>query len=279
VHRGGSWRSASHELRSACRHRRKPRWGGGAFGLRLVADYDKLGPAAAEGEARGPVGITPERVRALFKGKVVSFDPKTLQIELFYDFEDVAQVKDWCRSKWYLDKGGTLLVSGGKLVLARTWMQALTRAKFTSAAAKVNFTVAGGTRGVTLVVCADGEGSHYELCGLWREEGSTRWNCQLLKYVKGKAPLGELGKAWPVRRSPYAKSGRGTLLLSFEDGRVTGKVGEVLLAARDNELRAGSVGVWAYDAGRATFDNFRVAGRLDRAWLQAALNEAGPAGE
>ena len=214
-------------------------------------------------------------VPKLFRGKVLEFDPETLHIKLLYDFNDSAQVKDWSRSKWYMEKGGVLRIAGGALRLSRTRMQALTRAQFTSAAIKVRFAVSGGSNAVTLVACADGAGSHYELCGLWYSKTAPKVRCQLMRYMKGKAPLGELGKKWPLKASPYGATRRGTLSLSVKDGRIRGQVGSVILEAADGVLKSGRVGVWAYDAHKAGFDDIEIEGTLDPAWVRAALGKAG----
>ncbi len=54
----------------------------------------KLRSAAEAAIEATPEGLT-TRVKKLFRGKVVSFDPKTLRIEVFYDFENPEQFRDW----------------------------------------------------------------------------------------------------------------------------------------------------------------------------------------
>jgi serine/threonine protein kinase len=54
----------------------------------------KMRSAAEAAIEASPEGLT-TRVKKLFGGKVVSFDPKTLRIEVFYDFENPEQFRDW----------------------------------------------------------------------------------------------------------------------------------------------------------------------------------------
>ncbi len=214
------------------------------------------------------------QVRRLFRGKVLAYDPKEHRITLFYDFSRREQLEDWYRSKWYREKGGVLEVADEQLVLADTRMQVLTRAQFTAAKIEADFAVSGGTHAVTLVVCSNGQGSHYELLGLWKSKDPPEWRCHLCKYIGRQlpeAPFGEGG--WPVRPSPFATTKRGTFSLSVEDGRLVGRVGDLVLEAEDKDLQSGSVGVWAYDAGRATFDNITIHGVLAPGWLEKALKK------
>jgi serine/threonine protein kinase len=242
-----------------------------------AAKLKELGPVTPTAKPPDPdpapkTTLLAQRLRKLFHGKVKSLDPKTLRIDVSYDFSTADQVKDWRKSEWYLEKGGKLQIRDGKLYLSRTRMQALTRAQFTSVAVRVEFAVSGGTGGATLVICADGKGSHYELCGRWRPKGMP-WQCQLLKYVNGKAPLKELGKKWPQKRSPYARTTRGVMTIRFSDGKLRGKVGNVVLDADDNQLKSGSVGVWAYDTGQGTFDNIHIVGTLDPKWVESQIGK------
>jgi hypothetical protein len=239
-------------------------------GLRLVADVEPR---------RAPKPLA--AVRKLLHGDVYSFDPHTLRTELFYDFRDAAQAQDWTRTlKDVRDtrKGEKVQVRDGRLYFANTKLKAITHVQFTQVDVALDFRIAGGTNAATVVVCADGKGTHYELCGNWYDDFRKKWICQLFTYRKGKCPLNELGKKWPVRPSPFGPNPRGTMAIGFEAGRLYGSVArgdrEVRLTAEDNGLRSGSVGVWAYEAHEGWFDNIHIDGRLDRGWLARALKDA-----
>lgn len=82
-----------------------------------------------------------------------------------------------------------------------------------------------------------------------------------------------------MKPSPFAATKRGTFSLSVENGRLVGRVGDLVLQAEDKDLQSGSVGVWAYDAGRAMFDNITIHGVLAPGWLEKALKKGGLGGE
>ena len=158
----------------------------------------------------------------------------------------------------------------------KTRIQALTKARFTSAAIRADFAVSGGSFGATLLVCADGEGNHYELCGLWKDKAPPVWRSHLAKYIAGKFPAKEFASGkWPVRPSPFAASKRGAMMLSFTGGQLRGQVSRLVLEAKDSSLKSGHVGVWAFDADKAAFDNVHIVGTLERAWLDEAIKKAG----
>ena len=280
VARGGAWAERQAEIRSAIRRRRKPNFLGGPFGCRLAL---ACGVRSLEGAKRETppqpgkrVTYAAETVKKLFNGRVLRFDPNTLRIKLFYDFREPAQARDWWPSKWHFKKGDAISFNGGSLQLMKTRIQALTKARFTSAAIRADFAVSGGSFGATLLVCADGEGNHYELCGLWKDKAPPVWRSHLAKYIAGKFPAKEFASGkWPVRPSPFAASKRGAMMLSFTGGQLRGQVSRLVLEAKDSSLKSGHVGVWAFDADKAAFDNVHIVGTLERAWLDEAIKKAG----
>jgi formylglycine-generating enzyme required for sulfatase activity len=67
---------------------------------------------------RSKVGLTASSLQSIFKGKIVSFDPKTLAIELFYDFDSPEQLADFrIEGEFKLGKGSILLKQGAKALL------------------------------------------------------------------------------------------------------------------------------------------------------------------
>jgi serine/threonine-protein kinase len=275
VVRGGSWRDGSAAGRSAARASRKPGRRDARVGLRLVADVEPR---------RAPEPLA--RIRTLLHGDVYSFDPDTMRIELFYDFRDPAQARDWSRTlrlEQNRHRGEKVQVRDGRLYFAKTRLKAITQAQFTAVDVSLDFRVTGGTNAATVVVCADGKGTHYELCGNWYDPHKEKWICQLFTYRKGKAPLNQLGRKWPQRPSPFGEDPEGRLGLRFSNGWLFGRVvrgeREVRLVAEDHELKSGSVGVWAYEAREGWFDNIAIDGRIDLAWLETAAEEAGLRGK
>ena len=241
----------------------------------FARSLDKEMAALAARIAEAIAGEELARMRKLFKGKVLEFDPMTLRIKLLYDFESAEQGQDWMLTKWPLTRRRQLKIHNGALRPGSTARQVLMKARFTSVTASVDFAVGGGTYGATVLVCADGLGNHYELVGLWKTGDNVPplWRCHLSKWVGGKFAAEE-GK-WPIRPSPFAKTKRGALSLSFDNGRLRGQVGKEVFAARDDTHKSGHVGVWACQARNASFDNFRVDGILERKWLTAELRKAG----
>ncbi len=64
-------------------------------------------------------GISAADVKKLFRGRVVSFDPRTAGIEIRYDFSDPNQMNDWMvRKATAID--GTWKIAGGKLSVKAT---------------------------------------------------------------------------------------------------------------------------------------------------------------
>jgi eukaryotic-like serine/threonine-protein kinase len=216
---------------------------------------------------KGGKKFTPEeqmtaRVRKLFKGKVVKFDPKTLEIELFYDFEDAGQIEDWKLSEWAYggQSGGTLNIQDAALRVNRTGRFALLQGVFGSVSASVDFRVFGGAGWAGLCVCADSRGNQYNVWGL-----APPARAFLDMKTKGSPRA-----LTPSRMSPFATSKAGRIQLSYRDGALKGSVGDLIFKADNPTHALGQVGFYCYDTDVA-YDNLRVTGKLDRAWLTASL--------
>jgi serine/threonine-protein kinase len=215
--------------------------------------------------------------RKIFKGRVDAFESDTLRIKLFYDFSDGAQADDWTLGRWQSRRGDRVVVRDGALELAGSRAQILTEARFTAATIGADFVSQGGTYAATLLVCSDGRGNHYELCGLYKTGlKDVPWQCQLCKYLRGRFPRDEFNRGlWPSKPSPFATTKSGRMELSFDRGSLRGRLGELELTAKDHSLRSGSVGVWAFESDRARFDNIRIEGTLERRWVKHALRQLG----
>jgi eukaryotic-like serine/threonine-protein kinase len=207
------------------------------------------------------------RVQQLFRGKVVRFDPRTARIELFYDFSDPGQLDDWRLSTW---GRGTV---APRIEKQRLCMPGLNRyvyldAFFTSATVRAGFDASRKSGGgfVTMLAAADGGGNFYGLFSL------SAWkSTALIKCIKG----GER-ELVPRRPSPCAGPKIGAMSLQVEAGRITGYVGKMNISAEDRSLSGGYVGLAAMGTD-VSWDNVRVIGKLDRAWLNRRLKEPLPA--
>jgi hypothetical protein len=224
-----------------------------------IARLRGLADAAIEASPEGLLA----KVSKLFRGKVTGFDSKTGRIAILYDFEDPAQVKDWDLSSFAAGKlsGTDVKVQGGRLHMVTTGRCALLKGLFRSEMSiSAEFQVHGGQGDCTVIVCADDRGNYYNLFGL--QEGKQSY---MERYAKGKWHA--LTKSRP---SPFSSAKRGTLLLGFKNGLLSGKVGGVPFSAKDSTYPFGRVGFWTFNT-HSSYDNVRVTGLLDRDWLEGAL--------
>ncbi len=241
--------------------------GGTDFAKGRKPEVDRL-----YGLARTAIEASPEemlaKVKKLFHGKVVKFDPKTLRVELLYDFEDKKQLQDWKLSEWAWrgKTGGSVKVEKGVLHMLRTGRYILLRGKYTSVSARVDFAVAGGRDAAALLVCADGSGNFFHLFGIEGGKRAYRARC-----VAGKLS----GALPPVKSSPFATAKSGWISLRYGNSHLKGRVGALAFEGDDNAHSCGQVGFLAPDTD-ASFDNLRIVGQLDRAWLEKALTPPPP---
>jgi hypothetical protein len=203
------------------------------------------------------------RVQALFTGKVKRFDSRTLGIELTYDFEDQAQLADWTLSTWAYNRlVGTRKVEKGRLHVTKMGQCVLHPAKFTRATIEAKFR-SDNKNAVALIVCADEKGNFYNAFGT---NISARGNAYIERYAKGRAS----GALSPQKLSPFAKTGSGRMSLTYFAGKLNAEIGAVKLEATDQTHKAGQVGFWPLGTV-ASFDDVRIVGTLDPAWLRERL--------
>jgi len=203
------------------------------------------------------------KLRKIFHGNVVSFNPNTTEIELVYDFQDPDQIKDWKLSRWAWGNmtGGPMKVQNGALHLSATGQCALLSGKYVSVSVRTDFADNGKHGRPALCVCADSEGSFYYLTGV---------------SPQGKAVLGKMKKgaenklSSETRPSPFASTRRGSMSLSFANGHLEGRVGDCVFEADDTTFNKGQVAFLGC-AVDASFDNLHIVGRLDREWLENEL--------
>ncbi|MHC4915543.1 MAG: serine/threonine-protein kinase, partial [Planctomycetota bacterium] len=237
-------------------------------------EADRLRALAEKAIEDSPEGMTAQ-VNKLFRGKVLNFDPKTLAFEVLWDFSDARQLEDFelMAGDWTVE-GGTLQGATGHPGPGR---QARPRARFT-----------GDCRVSCTVRMREGWRAHVLMGRPWDWAGLT-----LSYYGYGGRPKTQ---TW-VRRDSFLKSRgqvRGRDLEELKLGRpiavsaqLTGREWSATAAGKE----VGKIADAAFDPVRvsllitfdpyylrkpleACFDDLRVTGRLDRAWLQAALARA-----
>ncbi|HOX08132.1 MAG TPA: hypothetical protein PK280_17180, partial [Planctomycetota bacterium] len=193
------------------------------------------------------------KIGALYKGKVVRFDPRTLYLELLYEFKDEKEAGDFALSDWaFGGRKGSLKVADGGLRLLKTHQVALVPGRFSSVTAAVDFAMltSGGEAAACLTVCSDGAGNFFEIVGLYHG------NASLQKCSAGG--FSWLGRTVP---SPFARDRRGSMGIGFANGQIRAPVGNQALEAKDAQFTAGQVGLRAYE-GDVEFRNLRIAGTL-----------------
>jgi hypothetical protein len=222
----------------------------------------KIGDFRAQSGA-GPVsgGAGADAVRKLYRGEVAGFDPKTMEIELAYDFENPDQVKDFFFGLGRRGKPtrGSVKVDKGMLHPGKGYGFALLKGVFLSVSVTVDYIVLEGDRGGCLHVCdsAKGGDNYYLAC---------RENARLGKHVEGThkyLSTVDLPEAVATAR-------RGTMKFSRVGSLVKGQIGGVVVEAKDMSHSSGHVGLgMAGGHAEVAYDNLRVTGVLDRVWLEA----------
>jgi hypothetical protein len=207
-------------------------------------------------------------VQRLFRGKVAGWNPKTLAVELLYDFQDLGQLGDWRlsdRTASNTAPTGSLSIVGGRLCLRKVNRNAFLRGRFVSVSVEAHVAITSASL-VGLTVCDDGMRNSYCLVGMY---GSRAYLEKL--YLGKHATLGAAGA------SSLAKAKHGSMALAFSNGRLKGRVGDVEFEAADTSYVSGKVALRA-PGGDVSFDNIRVIGQLDRTWLEVALGLRDPPG-
>ncbi len=236
------------------------------FAQSRQAEIGKLMALSGKAVSRTPEVIL-ARVKQLFKGRVIKYTPKTAEIEIFYDFSDPRQLEDWRLSSW--GSGSTApRIEGQRLRLPKLNKYLHIDARFETVTIRTDFdaTVEKSGGYVTLLAAASGHGDWYALFPLINGQKAALAKCN-----EGRETL--LTK---VKPSPCAQTRRGSMSLQVERGRLTGYVGKMRFTAEDNSFAAGYAGLCSLRTD-VHFDNVRVVGRLDRAWLKSRLEEPLPA--
>jgi predicted Ser/Thr protein kinase len=205
-----------------------------------ATDFAKARSAAMT-KLRLAAGDETEKLRVLFGGQVVRYDPLKLEIELLWDFSSPAQLAGFTVLGGKAEvRDGQLVLEAETIVACRATFEPRLRATWdweTLQGAQAGARFTAGTEAVTLL---QADGLAFVLRGL--------------KQVVGEVPM---------RRSGQSAALSDGQLVAEVDGKAIGKP----LA-----MPAGQSRFEIYSA-RATsrFDNIRLTGTLNRAWLTAAL--------
>ncbi len=208
----------------------------------------RLAQAALDASPEGLVG----RVKKLFHGKVTSFDPKTLEVEVLYAFEDPAEADDWIRAVAIPEAPGGMRMRGGRGRYSAHWFAPL-KTKALAFDARIDpppkptmtpraWWSAGGASGLLARTGA-------ELHGVKKRTGTAaltfgRDHSMKIAFRDGSA-------SWSI-------DGAAPLVV------------KVKASAPVDKLALGMLGVGG-GVSTIRFDNVRVRGVLDRKWIESEL--------
>lgn len=231
------------------------------FGEGRIEEIARLRVPADKAIEESPEGMI-AKLKKLYRGKVVRFDTRTSEIELFYDFETPNQIEDWSVSSWFYQQrsSGALKVEDGVLRNTLHYRFAALRGVFTSASVQAVGSIRGGAKQhISVVVCANPARAFYNAAAMQNTVFVAR-------------TIGNHGKRLLVKPLATPFNQRPALSLDFANGKLRAQVAGVDLSFEDKTLSSGQVGVFAYQTD-ADFKEFRVRGQLDRAWLTSALKK------
>jgi hypothetical protein len=206
-------------------------------------------------------------IQKLFRGEVRRFDRDKLSVELYYDFGNAEQMKDWVPSQWASagGTGGTIRIEDGMLRVAGTGRCVLHVGRYVSADIRVSFIAPPKSpANAAVIVCADGQGNFYALHALWKGRYT-----RMAKVTAGKEDLLEA-----VENSPFKDINKGYVQLSAKAGHLYGDAGGRSFQTDDKTYLTGQAGFWA-DGTDVYFDNAYISATLDQVWLKDALVKAG----
>jgi len=193
---------------------------------------------------RPQLAFRPAAVQALFKAKVVSFDPETLEAELLWDFSDPAQLADFKPTgKPDLDKGRLVLKNGeGLRALAAFGARLKVTCETALPAGKDHMSVNISSPTESVALCRS-----MNNVSLW------------------KNPSG-------VGNVSATAATKVTMEMLCDGGNVTAKALNKAVFSKPLTLKGSplALSLSSYDVN-ATIRNLRVNGPLDRAWLEKAL--------
>jgi serine/threonine-protein kinase len=200
-----------------------------------------------------------EAVQGLFKGKLRAFNPASRSVELTYDFESPGQIADWqpgpnCR--WVVENG-RLACKSAAFADFVVW-----KGELDPQALEVAYS-AKGKRDLNCAVCCRAGDPDPASSGWWAAFGA------LGEVTKAQIGLGgrAVGKA-----IAWDETITHRLALVKEGGALELRLGgtELLRREFDRSNEGRSVVLWTRNSP-TEYDDVVIRGRLDRAWLEAAL--------
>jgi|GEM_PF-224943 len=200
-------------------------------------------------EPRRDQGISEEALKEKVHGKIIKWNPKTLEITLAYDFDTPEQLFDWPGGT--LDEKGRLRVNHSDNVVMGTQFSSIKRVDYEG------YFIAGGRR-VTL-----------RLKGNLMAELGGYGNIHLLYQGNWRKP---------VIQASAAGFKQGSLLkasMEFAGGNVRWVLnGKVLGSTRLQKELTYPIRVgFGHAMSDTRYDNVRIVGTIDRTWLEAREEE------
>jgi serine/threonine protein kinase len=232
------------------------------FAAGQKSELDRLQALAIAALDGGPESMQ-ARVQALFRGRVVRFNPQTLAVELAYDFQDARQIEDWSvigGAQAQVDKGQL------RISLDQAWRTERVehRASWESRSLEVRFNMTcerlPGKAVVNFYFATQGyDNSIFAMLGT---DGAAAWST-------GAARAQIAGSGSRVAEGTVA-----AMVYAIADGKLS-------VTLNDQPVLAGQIPAsYPYPtvrpalAGAGTtrrIDDVRIAGVLDRAWLDGEL--------
>ncbi|MFC1672067.1 protein kinase, partial [Planctomycetota bacterium] len=224
----------------------------------IVALEDKIG------EVLG--GLTLANVKKLFHGEVRKFDPKTCEIELFYDFEDPRQIEDW-----HISTPKAWTISDGKLKAAKvsTVSTMLSEARFVETLSISRAILPSSDYYASIIITGTNRGAESRWDGLYWSLYKGTGKTENIVYTQ------RMKQAWsgpfPQFKLPAEISA------SYERGRLRTSINRSQVCSIEYSLRSPLYyGFVTHSDGETIADNLHITGTLDRDWLLTELAMATP---
>ena len=243
------------------------------FAAGIKPELGQLRSAAEAVIDASPEGLG-NKVRQLFRGKVEKFDPRTLAVELSWDFSDPAQLEDFdlAGGKWKIENGSLV----GEAAAAQGSGQAMLRAIIAPECRMVCSVTVLKDRGfyAGLGYGLESIGAYMSLVD-YSGRPESRVNMRHIMYtgehgrVNGDQQVPDLRIGAPASVEAAISGGRATCSLN---GRLLGELKGLTLPAARPVLAFRSSG---QGATMIAVTGLKVTGVLDRTWLEAAASLVG----
>jgi Protein kinase domain/Galactose oxidase, central domain len=215
---------------------------------------------AQDATDKSPDGML-AKVQKLFHGKVVKFDPKTLMVELLYDFSDEGQLEDWCLSDQSAWK-----IAAGRLQATKTPSVStmLSKASFAGFVRVIRHVMPSDGQMPSVLFVKENKGAQSRFTGLYWELQNTPTYVLNRLHAANKKILWS-GK-YPKLRLPV------TVSATYDGGTFAGVLAGKQVMAIEHRLSSPiHCGFVTDNRDETVTDNLRITGKLDRAWLEGEL--------